>query len=83
MLHPSIITPRQGRGYTITLAHPDGPYMQMHGRIRQELNPSREFGEGVEDAAVHNPLPHLYVARQKPIKRVHSELDNKSERTGT
>ena len=53
------ITPLQGRGDPITLAHPEGPYMQMHGRIRQELNTSGEFGECIEDAALQNPLPHL------------------------
>ena len=56
--------------------------MQMHKRSRQELNPSGGFGEWIEDAALHNPLPHLSLARQKPIKRVHSESDNKSEYTG-
>ena len=45
-------------GDTITLAHPEGPYMQMHRSIRQELNPPGEFGEWIEDAALHNPLPH-------------------------
>ena len=71
-----IITPPQGRGDTITLAHPKEPYMQIHIRIRREPNPSGEFGEWIEDAALCNPLPHLKIARQKPIKRVHSESDN-------
>ena len=63
-------------GDTITLAHPEGPYMQIHRRIKQELSPSGEFGEWIEDAALHNPLPHLQLARQKEIKHVHSESDN-------
>ena len=67
-----IMTPLQGRGYAITLAHPEGLYMQIHRRIRRELIPSGEFGEWIEDAALHNPLPHLQLTRQKTIKRVHS-----------
>ena len=51
--------PLQGRGDTITLAHPEGPYMQMHRRITQELNPYGKLGERIEDAALHNPIPHL------------------------
>ena len=58
--------------------------MQMYRRIRQELNPSGEFGEWIEDSALPNPLPHLQFARQKPIKPVRGESDNnKVERTGT
>ena len=59
--------------------------MQMHRRIRQEQNPCGEFGDWIEeDAALHNLLPHLQLARQKPIKRVHSESDNSQfEHTGT
>ena len=78
------ITPLQGIGGTVTLAHPEGPYMQMRRRIRLELNPFGEVGEWIEDGALHNQIPHLYLARQKPIKRVHCESDhNKSEHTGT
>ena len=56
----------------------------MHRRIRQELKPSGEFTEWIEDAALDKPLPHLHLARQKSIKRVHSESDkDKSEHTGT
>ena len=54
-----IIRPLQERGDTITLVHPEGSDMQIHGRIRRELNPSGEFGEWIEEAAFHNPLPHL------------------------
>ena len=54
-----ITMPLQGRGDTITLDHPEGPYMQMLRRIRQELNPSGEFGEWIEDVAIHNPLQYL------------------------
>ena len=54
-----IITRLQGRWDTITLAHLQGPYMQIHRRIRRELHPSGEFGEWIEDAALHNPLPYL------------------------
>ena len=43
----------------------EGAYMQMHRRIRQELNPSGEFGELIEDAALHNPLPHLLQGRSR------------------
>ena len=78
-----IITPLQERGDIKTLAHPEGPYMQIHSRIRRELNPSGEFGERIEDAALHNPLPHLSLSRQKPIKHLHSESYNKSEHSGT
>ena len=68
-----IITPMQGRGDTITLAHREGPYMQIHRRIRRELNTSGKLGEWIEDVASHNPLPHLKLARQKSIKHVHNE----------
>ena len=54
--------------------------MQMNRRIRQELNPSGEIGTWIEDAVLHTPLLHLQLTRQKPIKRLHSESDNKSER---
>ena len=53
-----MITPLQGRGDTITQTHSEGPYVQIHGRVGQELNPAGEFGEGIEDAALHNPPPH-------------------------
>ena len=68
-----IMTPLQGRGYAITLAHPEGLYMQIHRRIRRELNTSGKLGEWIEDVASHNPLPHLKLARQKSIKHVHNE----------
>ena len=48
-----------GERDTIILAHPKGPYMKIHGIIRRELNQSGEFGEWIEDAALHNALPHL------------------------
>ena len=35
-----ISTPLQGRGDTITLAHSEGSYMQIHRRFRRKLNPS-------------------------------------------
>ena len=43
----------------MTLAHPEGPCMQMYRKLRHELNQSGEFGERIEDAALNNPLPHL------------------------
>ena len=55
----AIITPLQGRGDTITLAYHERPYMQMQTITKQELNPPGEFGEWIEDAELHNPLPHL------------------------
>ena len=42
--------------------------MQIH-KDQVGLNPPGEFGELIEDAALHNPLPHLQLARQKPIGR--------------
>ena len=78
-----IITPLQGRGDTTTLALPEGLYMQTRRRIGQELNPSGELGERIEDAALHSPLPHLQLARQKPIKRVHSEPSPRTVSAGT
>ena len=51
--------PLKGRGDTITLAHPEGSYMQIHRKLRHKLHQSGEFGEWIEDAALHNPLPHL------------------------
>ena len=56
-----IITPQQGKEDPITLAHPEGPYMQIHRELEQEeLNPSGESGERTEDATLYSPLPpHL------------------------
>ena len=35
-----IITPKRGKGDTITLAHPGGPYVQIHRKIRwNEIHP--------------------------------------------
>ena len=53
----TIMTP--GRGDTTTLAHPKESYTQMHRIIRREQNLSEEFGEWIDDAALHNPLAHL------------------------
>ena len=53
-----IIMPPQGGHDTIPPAHPEGPYVQIHKKIRRELNPSGELGELIEDAALHNPLSH-------------------------
>ena len=36
-----VVAPQQGRGDTITLAHPDGPYMQIHIKVRKESNSFR------------------------------------------
>ena len=61
------IMPQQGRGDTVTLAHPEEPYMQIHRKLRHEPNQS---GEWIEDTAILNPLPHLHVVRVKLITRV-------------
>ena len=49
------------RGYRNTIAHPEGPYMQInpYNKLRQGLSPSGEFVEWMEDAALHNPRPHF------------------------
>ena len=76
-----IKTPQQGRGDTISLARPEGPYMQIHRELRQKPNPFGEYGEWIEDVALH-----LYLATQKLITRVHCQShnnNNKSESTGT
>lgn len=57
--HAANKTPLQGRGDAITLLYPEGPYMETHGTIRRELNPSGGLGEWIDDAALHNPRPHL------------------------
>ena len=54
-----MIMPLQGRGDTISIAHPEGPYVKMDRRKRRKLDPFGEFGESIEDTALHNPLPHL------------------------
>ena len=41
----TLATSHNGRGDTITLAHPEGPYMQMHRKLRHEPKQSGEFGE--------------------------------------
>ena len=51
----SIKMPQLGGGNTITLAHPEMPYMQVHRKLREEPNPFRELKEWIEDAANHNP----------------------------
>ena len=55
------ITPLQGRGDTITLAHPEGPFMQMHRRIRQKLNPSvnSENGSKMRRFTTHSHTSNL------------------------
>ena len=49
------------RGYHNTTPPPEGPHVQIHRKLRHEPNPSGEFGEWIEDAALHNPLPHLQL----------------------
>ena len=49
------------QGNTITLAHPDEPYMQQYGRFGEAPVPRSRTC--LEDAALHNLLPHLYRAR--------------------
>ena len=56
LLH--IMTPQQGREYTITLAEPEGPYIRIH-KNQAGTNPSGDFGEWTRDAALHNPFPHF------------------------
>ena len=58
------ITPQQGEGGAITLAHPEGSYMQIHRNLRHEEKQCGEFGEWIEDAALQNPLPHLPLTRK-------------------
>ena len=53
------IMPQQGRGDTITPAQPEGPYLHIFQKLRHEPNQPGEFGEWIEDASLHNPLPHL------------------------
>ena len=50
-----IIVPQQEIEGTITIAHPEGPkYMQIHKKLRLKPNPSGEFEEWIEDAALHS-----------------------------
>ena len=50
-----------GERDAITLDHPEEPDIcrYIYRRIRREQNPSGEFGESIEDAALRNPLPYL------------------------
>ena len=47
----------------ITLAHSDEPYMQKYGIFME--TPIPRTRTWVEDAAPQNPLPHLWMARQR------------------
>ena len=49
-----LVTPQQRSGDSFTLVHPEGPDIQIHERLRQEPNSFEEFGEWIEDAALHN-----------------------------
>ena len=53
-----IVTPKQGRGDTVTLAHPEGPHMQIQRKVWEGRNPSLELGECIEDAALHKRDSH-------------------------
>ena len=53
--------------------------MQIHGRIRRELNPSGEIGEWIEDASLHN-TSNLQGTSRLHAYQVHGESDNKSDR---
>ena len=55
------------QGDTITLAHPDESYMQKYGRFEEA--PVPQSGTLLEDAALQNPLPHLYPARLISLRR--------------
>ena len=42
------------RGYHNTSPPCEGPYMQIHRKLRHEQKQSGEFGEWIDDAALHN-----------------------------
>ena len=65
-----LMAPQQGGGDTITLAHPEGLYMQIHRKIRRERNPPGEFVEWIEDAALHTPLPHVLTCKRPGPARI-------------
>ena len=53
----SIIEGKWDTMNTITQAHFEGLYMQMHRN--QEGGPSKNSEKWIEDTALHNPFPHL------------------------
>ena len=55
----------EGKGDPMTQAHPEGPYMQMHRKSGgHEIHPENSE-KWIEDAGLHNPLPHLYNLQGK------------------
>ena len=60
----------------LTLAHPERPYIYADSLkiIRWKQNHvSGEFGEWVENTAIHNPLTHLFLTRWGATGRVQSK----------
>ena len=51
------ITPQQGKGDTITLAHPEGPYMQIHRKLRHEPNQFRRIRRVGRRCGTSQPTP--------------------------
>ena len=54
------------QGSTITLAHPDEPYIQKYGRFGEVPVPLSRTR--LVDAALRNPLPQLYLARPRSLR---------------
>ena len=62
---------QQGRGDTITLAHPEGWYMQIHGSTRHEPNQSGEFESG---SKMRHFTTHSHTSNLQGCSRLHVDI---------
>ena len=82
-----IILPQQGKGGIITPAHPEGPYMQIHGKLRHELpgKPIQRIRRMGRRCGTSQPTPIPLtckaVADYTGTRRIKQQQDGKREQT--